>query len=291
MAKIDITGACDLHIHTAPDTFERLADDVEMAEICRDAGFRTIAYKSHIGGTQERAWHTMRQVDGIKVLGGIVLNNHVGGINPSAVDAALKNGASIVWMPSYHSLKHLQVMGSLGGYGYQSEGKRNYEMDPITILDEKGELIPEVFPILEMIRNHNAILATSHLSAEEGLLLIKAAKEVGCKKVLVTHPFFIVPEYTFEQVKQAVELGAVIEFCASAPLNPVPKAIPIQWYVEAIQNLGADHFIIGSDCGQTRKTYPPETMRMFAQTINYKGVGTSEIHKMLVTNYDSLLEM
>ena len=33
MAKIDITGACDLHIHTAPDTFERLADDVEMAAV------------------------------------------------------------------------------------------------------------------------------------------------------------------------------------------------------------------------------------------------------------------
>lgn len=290
MPRIDIKGACDLHIHTGPDAFDRLADDVEMAEICLNAGFRAIGYKHHIECTAGRAWHTMRQVPGIRVLGGVTLNNHVGGINPAAVDGALKTGAEIVWMPSYHSLKHYQIMGSLGGYGYQGGEPTPYEMSPVTVFDENGKLTKETIQILELIKKYNAIIATSHLSPEEGTALCEAAHEIGVKKVLITHPFFKVPEYTVEQLKKAASFGATVEFCASAPLNPVPKSIPLNWYTEAIEEIGADHIVIGSDCGQPRKTYPPETIRMFAQTLNYSGVSAADLHKMLVTNYDPLLD-
>ena len=67
-------------------------------------------------------------------------------------------------------------------------------------------------------------------------------------------------------------------------------SIPFNWYIDAINEIGADHIVIGSDCGQARKTYPPETIRMFAQTLNYQGISASDIHKMLVTNYDPLLD-
>lgn len=290
MPRISIVGACDLHIHTGPDAFDRLADDVEMAKICLDAGFRAIGYKHHIECTAGRAWHTMRQVPGIKVLGGITLNNHVGGINPAAVDGALKTGAKIVWMPSYHSLKHFQVMGSLGGYGYQGGEATLYEMSPVTVFDKAGRLSIETIQILELIKKYDAIIATSHLSAEEGIALCRAAHNIGINKVLITHPFFMVPEYTLDQLKEAVSYGATVEFCASAPLNPVPRSIPFHWYTEAISEIGADHIVIASDCGQARKTYPPETIRMFAQTLNYSGVSEKDLHKMLVANYDPLIQ-
>lgn len=290
MPKIDVKGACDLHIHTAPDNFERIANDVEMATICRDAGMRAIAYKCHCESTVSRAWHTQKQVEGIKVLGGLVLNNHVGGINPSAVDAALKMGAAEIWMPSYHSKKHLEVMGALGSYGYQKEKKSNYSMSAISIFDEHQNLIPEVYPILEMIKEHNAIIGTSHLSVEEGFALISAARDIGCQRILVTHPFFIVPEYTVAQVKEAVDRGAMIELCASAALSPIPKSIPIAWYVEAIKMVGAEHFVISTDTGQMRKTFPPETLRMFAQTLYYKGVSEKELHQMMCTNFEKLVD-
>jgi len=290
MSRISIKGACDLHIHTGPDAFDRLADDVEMAEICRDAGFRAIGYKNHIESTVGRAWHTMRQVPGIQVLGGVVLNNHVGGINPAAVDGVLKLGAKIIWMPSYHSLKHYQVMGCLGGYGYQGGEATPYEMEPVTVFDAGNKLTKETIQILELVKKYDAIIATSHLSAEEGIALCEAAHDIGVRKVMITHPFFIVPEYKLEQLKKTVELGATVEFCASAPLNPVPKSIPLQWYTDAIEQIGADHIVIGSDCGQARKTFPTETIRMFVQTLNYKGVSEKELHKMMVTNYDPLLE-
>ena len=74
MAIYSIKGACDLHIHSAPDIFERLADDVETAEACRDAGMRAIVFKCHADTTMTRAWHTSRAVPEIKTFGGIVLS-------------------------------------------------------------------------------------------------------------------------------------------------------------------------------------------------------------------------
>ena len=62
MGLITMEGACDLHIHTSPDIFERIADDVRTAEACRDAGMKAIVFKCHADTTMTRAWHTERQV-------------------------------------------------------------------------------------------------------------------------------------------------------------------------------------------------------------------------------------
>ncbi|MCD7908467.1 MAG: DUF6282 family protein [Clostridium sp.] len=290
MGLITMEGACDLHIHTSPDIFERIADDVRTAEVCRDAGMKAIVFKCHADTTVTRAWHTQRQVPGIQVFGGIVLNLNVGGINPAAVDVALKMGAVEVWMPSYHSLAHYKATGKMGGYGHQgADVTTNYPVEPITILDEKGELIPQIWPILEMIKQYDAILGTSHLGAEEGLKLIRAAREVGCCKVVLTHPFFAPPSCTIDQIKEAVELGAFCEFCSGNALSPIPAPIPLELYKEAVDACGSENFIISSDTGHPRKTMAPETSRMFAQSLTYKGVKQADVEWMLKDNYYKLL--
>ena len=292
MGKISVQGACDLHIHTGPDIFDRIANDVETAEACRDAGMRAIVFKCHADTTMTRAWHTQNQVSDIKVFGGIVLNLNVGGINPAAVDVALKLGAVQVWMPSYHSLAHYNETGKMGGYGHQgADVKQEYPVKPITILDENGDLIPEVYPIIELVKKHNAILGTSHLSAEEGLKLIRAAREAGCQKVVLTHPYFAPPSCNLEHIKEAVELGAYVEFCAGNALSPIPKPIPLELYAEAIQACGSKQFIISSDTGHPRKTLAPETIRMFAQSLTYKGVKDADLEAMMNHNYNNLLDL
>ena len=291
MARISIKGACDLHIHTAPDVFDRIANDVETATACRDAGMRAIVFKCHADTTMLRAYHTQNQVEGIKIFGGVVLNLQSGGINPAAVDVALKLGAVEVWMPSYHSLAHYKETGKLGAYGHQGDGKTSYPIKGITVLDENGKLIPEVYYILELVKQHNAIIGTSHLSAHEALMVIEAAREVGCEKVLLTHPFFAPPSCTVEQVKKAVDMGAYVEFCAGNALSQIPKPIPLSLYKETIDLVGSKNLIISSDTGQPRKTLSPETLRMFAQSLNYMGVSEKDLYAMLNYNYDKLLDL
>jgi hypothetical protein len=40
-------GAIDLHTHSSPSYFERLVDDVGLAETARAAGMRAVLYKAH----------------------------------------------------------------------------------------------------------------------------------------------------------------------------------------------------------------------------------------------------
>jgi hypothetical protein len=53
------------------------------------AGF---VVKSHHGSSVESATLVDRKVSDLKVLGGLVLNQFVGGLNPLAVEAALAPG-------------------------------------------------------------------------------------------------------------------------------------------------------------------------------------------------------
>ena len=292
MAIYSIKGACDLHIHSSPDIFERLANDIETAEACRDAGMRAIVFKCHADTTMTRAWHTSRAVPEIKTFGGIVLNLHTGGINPAAVDVALKLGAVEVWMPTYHSLAHYKETGKMGGYAHMgADAKQEYEVKPITILDENDNLIPEIEPILKLVKKHNAILGTSHLSAHEALKLIEAGHDMGLERMLLTHPFFSPPACSIEDIKKAVELGAFVEFCAGNALSAIPKPISLDLYKEAIEAVGTEQCIISSDCGHPRKTLPPETLRMFAHALLFKGGPAKDIDAMMKANYDKLLDL
>ncbi|HZT18671.1 MAG TPA: DUF6282 family protein, partial [Dongiaceae bacterium] len=89
---IDVAGAIDMHCHPFPDLFPRLADDIDIAVAARDAGMKALMLKCHHESTVSRAYLVQRMVPGIRVFGGVVLNSYVGGINPAAVEAALRLG-------------------------------------------------------------------------------------------------------------------------------------------------------------------------------------------------------
>src|SRR5262245_33723100 len=99
-------GAIDTHVHSYPDVVARKLDDLAVVEQARAAGMRAVLLKSHVFSTAERAWLLSRLFPDFRVFGGITLNDTVGGLNPSAVEAALKLGAVQVWMPTLSAANH-----------------------------------------------------------------------------------------------------------------------------------------------------------------------------------------
>ena len=93
----------DVHVHIAPDVVERRIDDVGLARRFEELGLAGFVLKSHYTSTAERAAVVRGVVPGIAVLGAIVLNRAVGGINPLAVELAAREGARTVWMPTVDS--------------------------------------------------------------------------------------------------------------------------------------------------------------------------------------------
>lgn len=285
---IDIEGAIDLHCHPYPDLFPRLADDFDIAVAARDAGMKALMLKCHHESTVSRAYLVQRIVPDIKVFGGVVLNSYVGGINPAAVEAALRLGGKEVWMPTVDSGYHAQVHGGTGGYESQSGGVSRAE--GIWVTDADGKLQPVVKEVLGLVAQYGAILATSHLSPKEIVALVKEARDAGVQKIVVTHPFFKVPRLDLGTIEELGRLGAMPEF-GYCTVSPAWQYAAPEKIVEAVRRVGASRCLLVSDTGQRHNPLPSEALRVFAQTVFEKGIAEQDVQRMIARNPYDLLDL
>ncbi len=264
-----LKGACDLHMHAAPSPFNRLMDDFELVCQADQAGMAGIMLKSHYESTAARAQLVNRH-SGVqaKAYGGIVLNWPVGGLNPYAVENALKRDAKIVWMPTRDSRNSLK-MGDMPGDFFKREG--------ITALDENGELKPVVLEIMDIVKKYDAALATGHLEPEES---VKLCLE-GCKRgvrMILTHPEFNRTVVSAETQAELARQGVWIEKCW---YNIAENNCTAQEMADHIRTVGAEHCFLSTDRGQGNREAPVEGMTRFLTTLLEQGLTEGEIRAMV----------
>src|SRR5579875_3701863 len=285
---IDVVGAADLHCHPYPDLFPRLADDFDIVRAARDAGMKAIMLKCHHESTVSRAYLVQRVIPGIRVFGGIVLNYYVGGINAAAVEASLRLGGKEVWMPTVDAGYHAEVHGGTGGYDAQAGGRSQAE--GIWVADREGRLRPEVKEVLELVAEHGAILGTSHLAPREIVALVREARSVGVEKIVVTHPYFRVPNLDLDTLEELARMGAMPEF-GYCTVSPAWRYAAPEKIVASVQRIGASRCLLVSDTGQRHNPLPSEALRIFAQTIFEKGVPMEKVTRMIADNPMQLLDV
>jgi len=284
---IDVQGAVDLHCHPYPDLFPRLADDFDIVRAARDAGMKAIVLKCHHENTVSRAYLVQRVIPGIKVYGGIVLNYYVGGLNPAAVEASLRLGGKEVWMPTVDAGYHAEVHGGTGGYDSQQGGRSQAE--GIWVENADGKLKPELKEILELVAQHGAILGTAHLAPREIVALVKEARAVGVEKIVVTHPYFRVPNFDIDTLAEVARLGAMPEF-GYCTISPAWHYAAVEKIVQSIERIGASRCLLVSDTGQRHNPLPSEALRIFAQTVFEKGIPQEAVTSMISQNPLDLLD-
>ncbi len=192
-----LSGIIDLHVHTAPDVRERCLDDIELAQSALRRGARAIVLKSHVVPTMDRAYIAEKVVPGIRVFGGITLNPEVGGLNLAAVENAIKMKAKIVWLPT--------------GYA-ANERKRLGKTDGIEVV-VGNRIAPPLMEILELIARHDVILGTGHLAPAETMLVVSKAKELGVRKIVITHPEWSTIDMSIEEQLTLSTYGVFFERC------------------------------------------------------------------------------
>jgi hypothetical protein len=284
---IDVQGAVDLHCHPYPDLFPRLADDFDIVRAARDAGMKAIVLKCHHENTVSRAYLVQRVIPGIKVYGGIVLNYYVGGLNPAAVEASLRLGGKEVWMPTVDAGYHAEVHGGTGGYDSQQGGRSQAE--GIWTENADGKLKPELKEILELVAQHGAILGTAHLAPREIVALVKEARAVGVEKIVITHPYFRVPNFDIDTLEEVARLGAMPEF-GYCTISPAWHYAAVEKIVQSIERIGASRCLLVSDTGQRHNPLPSEALRIFAQTVFEKGIPQEDVTSMISQNPLDLLD-
>jgi hypothetical protein len=282
---MNLAGAVDLHVHTAPDVVPRRVDDRELVAAAADAGMAAVLLKSHVTLTADRA--TLASRDGkVRVFGGLVLNRSVGGLNPVAVETAIELGAKQIWMPTLHAQS---CMDQAEVEMFVHEVRRGRK--GISILDRDGKLIPELYPLLEVIRDADVILGTGHLSPDESLALLRAASRMRVRKKLVTHPHMHFTFFDRERMHAAVDCGARLEFDALSCTPGWHRAVSPAETAAAIREIGARHCVCASDGGQTSNPSPVDMLHGFARALRDEGIAGDELRRLFCDGPAELLEL
>lgn len=289
-----LEGAYDLQVHVGPDVIARRIDDIDCAKEFLSRGMKGFVIKSHYMQTGERAQVASKAVPGSRVLGALTLNHSVGGLNPVAVELAGRTGCAIVWMPTVDAQN--ETAGRLDGGSaklpFWAKIQRELAAEgisppPLSTIDESGSLVEPARRCLERIAKHNMILATGHVGRAEIFALVRAAREMGLKKVVVTHAEFPSQNLTGDEQKALADLGATIEHCFTTTYTG--KATWESAFAN-IRKAGVSRAVISTDLGQTINPPVAEGFAMFAQRLLDAGFTADEVRTMAVTNPTRLVE-
>ncbi|MGD0973218.1 MAG: DUF6282 family protein [Candidatus Korobacteraceae bacterium] len=284
-AKELIEGSIDFHIHTGPDVFPRLVNDIEAAKQAKEAKMKAILLKNHVTGTGDRA-QIASQVVGFPVFGGIALNLPVGGVNPQAVEMALRMGAKEVWMPTIHAAHYLKEVDNVPMFAKLLKSG----IKGINLLNQDGSLTNGVREVLALIAQYDGIMATGHISIQEAMALVPEAKKIGVKKIVVTHPLSPMENYSINDMKEILARGAtMLEHVVNDITHQMKNPIPASKIAEAIKALGAETAIMSTDSGQVINPAPVCSMENFIREMLDHGIPEKDIMLMTRDNPAGML--
>ena len=271
-----LKGIFDIHAHSDPDSVPRSIDALTLTRLMALKGFGGVVLKNHYESTAGLAYLASQQAPGLQVFGGIALNLPVGGINPAAVErmALVKGGrGKVVWMPTFDS---------------ENEVTYRKESRPFVSVSSKGALLPDVIAVISLIAKHDLVLATGHSTPAETKLLLQAAKQMGVKRMVVTHPVIAPVLMSVEDMKWCAAQGAYLEFVSNAIIGTQTNMTPKQ-FAEAIRSVGVDHVILSSDLGQATNPIHTEGWAQLFALLEKEGLPTTALDRMAKINPGNLL--
>jgi Family of unknown function (DUF6282) len=252
---LHVENAIDLHCHFGPDTLggnsielgldgRKGTPALESARAAVAAGQAGVVLKSHSFTSVVLAATLSQLFEGLSIFGGICTDESTGGLNVEAVHNALMLGAKIVWLPTMNSACDMAKDNPKGFT------RPSFKGPGIAVLNDEGELVEEVQEIARMVQEHDAVLATGHITADEHYAVAKAFARRG--KVLVTHAAeeVVGPNLTKAQITQLAKLGATIEFSAlrCTDLFGIPGKSPVDT-AELIRAAGVENCVLSTDYG------------------------------------------
>jgi hypothetical protein len=283
-----IEGGYDLQVHVAPDVIARRIDDLDLAKEFLAHKLKGFVLKSHYAPTYERAKVVTKAVPGIKAMGAITLNHSVGGLNPVALEIAGRSGNKIVWMPTVDAQNETagRTDGPTDKLPFWAKIQRELSATgiappPLSVLGPDGKITAATRGCLEIIAKHDMILATGHLSKKEIRELVKTAKEMKVKRVMVTHAEFPSQNMTADEQLEAANMGAMIEHCFTTMYT---NKAPWDAYYANVRKVGPERIVLSTDLGQTINPPVAEGFAMFAQKMLDAGFTAADVRRMCVTN-------
>jgi hypothetical protein len=286
-----LVGAIDLHCHSGPAAMPRILDHHEELLDAAAAKFRAVLYKDHFYAGMAHAilLEKLFPETNVKLFSGIVLNNASGGINPHAVDHAIKLGAKIVWMPTLSAANHIAAMAK-GNSTFPKTAQKMLDPIPLSALDANGKLTDDTKKVIDLVAEADIILAGGHLPASELHILFDEAARRGVKKMMVNHPTYIVG-CSDPDIRQLVARGVKMEhsicmFIEGKSLKYSPDDL-----AHLIEVVGVDNTILSSDLGLQGSQRPVDGFRSITQILLDLQMPRPAIRKLISDNAARFLNL
>ncbi len=273
IAKIDVSGIVDIHVHgnTRRKNYGKDITAYETARAMAKHGIKAWVDKEKRGYTWSTAEIVRRTVPGTLTFGSLVLDKTVGGINPSAVIAALSGDkryaagdSRVIWMPS----------------------STNQIDRDVFITDSDGNTSSETKKVLKLIAENNVVLATGHLPYKHVIKLLPEAKKLGVKKIMITHPDW----FDIEDQKEFGKFGVYFNRCIGTwswwkendfvrlKNEPSYFSALVKPSIENMKAVGIERNLISTDWGpHTFWDSPPLAMKPYIWALLENGITENEI--------------
>lgn len=274
-----LIGVCDIHLHAAPDSKDRLGNELEFARSARDAGYKSMLFKSNDFSCHDRAYLIRQELPDFEVFGSFCMNRvHGDKVNVFAAEKAVNTTGNLcrcIWMPTQDAV-------------YQNLRYHNRK-EGVPVLDDAGRVLPEVVRVMEICAEANIIFATGHSSPEESVVLAWKAREVGVKKCVITHANSGIWKMTHDQIKRCIDLGAWIEYSYITNLWGPGTGLPdfermSDEEFSAFALIEPERSIITTDLGQVGMPHPVEGMRRCILALLENGLTRQQVDCMVRTN-------
>jgi len=277
-----LDGLVDLHCHSGPNPFPREFDHVEGARDGQRLNMRAILVKSHHHNTvmDLLAMKELLEPLTTSVFGGVALNSHVGGLNPDVAAMSLRMGGRAVWFPTFSSRRHVEAHPEGGGFPTATFELPNHIVE---VRDEDGKLRPEVFEVIDLVAESDALLSAGHLYPDQIAEVFAAATDRGVRRMVISHPNFVI-DADPRQCREFVELGAFVEH-EVGQYDPYGNkkwdpALLLEW----IRAVGPEHTVLASDLGQVGRPMPVDAFLRVGRLLLELGLSEKDLQLMTVHN-------
>jgi len=276
-----LDGAIDSHLHIYPDYVPRAIDIIQLAIEASKAKMRAVVCKDHFFSSVGQAWAAQRVVDEM--------------VRKEELEHACQVFGTHILAWSHHPdqvqlIRKYPNLGAIFFYTFTGGVQAGPELP---IVDDNGELLPDVKACIEIAAENQICIMTGHKSPDLAMAIVKYCHEVDAR-VLVTHgsacSFGPGMSGSLEGAKEMARLGAYLELNGNKWMPSIiwPIVDP-NICLEFVQAVGAEHIVANTDYGQLLVCDPIDGFRLFIRGMLHWGISKEDIKTMIQTNPAKLL--
>ena len=279
-------GAIDVHCHI---DFEFSAKERKREPEFQwlpkaDAmGMRGVVLKSHWWPTANVVPYILAPAQtNVALWSSVALNITAGGPNSCIIEACAALGGKMVFLPTWSARNDVERKGFSARIKSYYKNHAQLENPNYYFLDDKGQLIPLGREIIECCKACDLTLGMGHVSWQESLAFIEAAKDMNFShRIVVNHVQSHIIGMPVDAMKRAAEMGAFLEACANAL---APGRMDSFELVRQFRQIGLPQVIASTDYFRPYSPNPAELFRIFLGMLHEGGLSKEEVQLVACTN-------